>query len=314
MTIICCDECGKKEEVDGVHLKACKSCMLVKYCNADCQRNNWPKHKKACKERATEIRDEALFRDPPDKEDCPICFLPMPVRLICCAMHPPASETVVPIADFAEANEELTDISTEEYYSCCGKSICKGCLHTLEESGNDERCPFCNSDRCNKTAEEIVEEFNSRVASNDAGAMYVLGHHYYQGRAGLQHDRERAIELWTQAADLGSSKAHFNLGILYHEGGDSKKKKFHWEAAAMAGHEVARFNLGTMENDSGNMERAFKHWTIAASAGEYCAMNNLRSLFNPRLISRQLIKSTLIAYNKSCVEMRSEQRDAVLML
>ena len=29
--------------------------------------------------------DEALFKDPPAKEDCPICFLPMPVNLISCA-------------------------------------------------------------------------------------------------------------------------------------------------------------------------------------------------------------------------------------
>jgi hypothetical protein len=49
--------------------KVCKSCMLVKYCNANCQRNHWPKHKKECKQRVAELRDEALFKDPPPKED-----------------------------------------------------------------------------------------------------------------------------------------------------------------------------------------------------------------------------------------------------
>ena len=77
----CCAECGKEE--GGVSLKTCKSCKLVKYCNADCQKNHWTKHKKLCKKRAAELCDEALFKDPPPKEDCPICFLPMPINLIC---------------------------------------------------------------------------------------------------------------------------------------------------------------------------------------------------------------------------------------
>ena len=83
-----------------------------------------------------------------------------------------------------------------------------------------------------------------RVEANDAGAMMVLGNHYHNGQIGLQQDRGKALELWTQAAKLGSSDVHFHLGIINCEGGDSKKSKFHYEAAAMAGHEVARSNLG----------------------------------------------------------------------
>jgi hypothetical protein len=60
----------------------CKSCMNVKYCNAKCQKNHWATHKKDCKRRAAELRDEALFKEPPPKEDCPICFLSMPKNLI----------------------------------------------------------------------------------------------------------------------------------------------------------------------------------------------------------------------------------------
>jgi hypothetical protein len=65
----CCAECGIAR---GASLKTCKSCMLVKYCNANCQLRHWSKHKKICKQRAAELRDEALFKDPPAKEDCPI--------------------------------------------------------------------------------------------------------------------------------------------------------------------------------------------------------------------------------------------------
>ena len=107
MTAHCCAECGKAEGGGVASLKACKSCMRVKYCNAECQHNHWPTHKKPCKQRAAEIRDEALFKDPPPKEDCPICFLPMPIKLLSCMTLPPATVSSVPIYDFAMANEEL---------------------------------------------------------------------------------------------------------------------------------------------------------------------------------------------------------------
>jgi len=65
----CCAECG---EEGGASLKVCKACMHARYCSAACQRNHWPKHKKECKQRAAELRDEALFKDPPAKEECPL--------------------------------------------------------------------------------------------------------------------------------------------------------------------------------------------------------------------------------------------------
>jgi hypothetical protein len=84
------------------------------------------------------------------------------------------------------------------------------------------------------------------------------------------------------------------------------------EAAAIAGHEVARNNLGIMEDMSGNREQAVKHWMIAASAGCYRATHELVTNFGLGRISRELIDSTLAAYNNSCVEMRSEARDAYI--
>jgi TPR repeat protein len=128
----------------------------------------------------------------------------------------------------------------------------------------------------------------------------------------LNQDQEKALELYARAAALGSSQAHFHLGNIYREGGDLKKAKIHYEAAAMAGHEVARNNLGSMEAQSGNMGQAVKHWTIAASAGHCGAMHNLLVTFNQGLTSRATIDATLTAYNNSCVEMRSEARDAAI--
>ena len=284
--------------------------MQVKYCNAACQKKHWPTHKKYCKLRAAELRDEALFKDPPPKEDCPICFLPMPGKLLSCMTLPPATVLSVPIYDFAIANERLEDEPMEQYYECCGKSICAGCIHSFRKSGNDGKCPFCNSDRADKTDEERVEEMMRRVEANDAASIFMLAVSYHHGVRGFQQDHAKAIELYARAANLGDKEAHNNLAGIYHEGGDMKKAKFHVEAAAMAGHELARFNVGAMEYNSGNMDRAVKHWTIAALAGYCHAMHRLRILFEKGAVCRESIDSTLTAYNSSCAEMRSEARDA----
>ena len=165
----CCGECGKD---GGVSLKTCKSCRLVKYCNAECQHKHWSKHKIECKRRAAELHDEALFKEPPAKEECPICFLPMPSKLICCVSLPIATITSVPIFDFSEANTELANKATDGYYQCCSKSICAGCVYSSCMSGNNDKCPFCNSDRVNKTVEEDVKDNMKRVEANDAASIF----------------------------------------------------------------------------------------------------------------------------------------------
>jgi TPR repeat protein len=161
-----------------------------------------------------------------------------------------------------------------------------------------KKCPFCNSDRDNITIEQQIEEIRRRVAANDSTSIYLLAHFYYKGIGGFQQDHAKAMELYSRSANLGYSAAHNQLGGIYYEEGNLKKAKFHGEAAAMAGHEVARFNLGYIE-DSGNLERAVKHWIIAASAGCYRAMHELITNFGLGRISRELIDSTLAAYNKS---------------
>ena len=304
-----CAECGKE---GGASLKVCKSCMRTKYCNAACQLNHWATHKTACKERAAELREEALFKDPQPKEDCSICFIPMPSKLISCISLPDATISSVPIYDYAMANEELANFDTCHYYECCGKSMCRGCIHSFRESGNYDKCPFCNSNRADKTVEEQVEDNMKRVEANDPPSIFLLAYCCYKGLNGVQQDHANARELYARAAELGCSKAHNNLGDIYYERGDMKKAKFHVEAAAMAGHEMARYNVGTMEAESGNIERAMKHWAIAASAGYHKAMQHLITFFKKGFVSKESINSTLAAYNNSCAEMRSEARDACI--
>ena len=253
--------------------------------------------------------EEALFQDPPAKEDCPICYLPMPVRLLLCISLPPATLSSLPINDFvANQYQEAASKAMDVYYPCCGKNICKGCVHSFQMSGNARMCPFCKSDRL-KSHQEIVDEIMKRVEANDPGPMLMLAQHYYIGEQGFPQDHTKAMELYTKSADLGCRMAHYDLGNIYHEQGDKKKENFHYEAAAMAGDEEAQFQIGANEFVSDKKDRAVKHWTIAASSGSFRAMHAMLTCYTTGRVSRELMNSTLIAYNKSCMEMRSEARD-----
>jgi TPR repeat protein len=239
----------------------------------------------------------------------------MPNKLICSISLPPATILSVPIYDFAMAHEELVDKYMDGYNPCCGKSICRGCIHSFNQSGNNNKCPFCNADRRSKTDEEMADELMKRVEANDPNSMCLLANSYERGLHGIQQDHTKAMELYARAAGLGSSMAHYLLANNYRRVGDMKKAKLHLEAAAMAGHEIARYIIGVMEaleDKSGNMERAIKHWTIAASTGCYDAMHELRILFEKGDVGKKSMDSTLAAYNNSCSEMRSEARDAYI--
>ena len=65
----------------------------------------------------------------------------------------------------------------------------------------------------------------------------------------------KAVELYTEAAELGSLKALYNLGNAYHLGEGVQKDmatavKF-WSNAAMQGHVLSRFNLGNLRDIRG---------------------------------------------------------------
>ena len=76
----CCASCGTAE-VDDIKLQKCDACDVVRYCSDKCQQEHLPQHEAICKERAAELRDEILFRQPESthKGDCPICFLALPL-------------------------------------------------------------------------------------------------------------------------------------------------------------------------------------------------------------------------------------------
>ena len=68
-------------EADIVKLKNCNACRLVKYCGVGCQKAHRKQHRKACKLRAAELKDEKLYgqgHERPENDFCHICTLPIP--------------------------------------------------------------------------------------------------------------------------------------------------------------------------------------------------------------------------------------------
>lgn len=101
-----CANCGKEgDDVNNI----CNKCKMVMYCNAACKKKHRSKHKKQCERRVAELHDKELFKQPPPDEDCPICFLRMPILY-----------------------------TGWTYKSCCGKRICSGCCYAplYDNQGN----------------------------------------------------------------------------------------------------------------------------------------------------------------------------------
>ena len=249
---ITCANCGKGEEKSD-DLKACTACKLVKYCNRNCQIAHRPQHKKACKKRAAELYDAALFEEHAP-EECPICMLPLPVY---------------------ENHAGTT------FRSCCGKRICNGCIYTMQESGgeNMKLCPFCKAPIA-RSVEEEIKRLKKLMENGNGDAFEVLGGLYENGIYGLPQDWEKANELFLKAGELGCAMGYYNLGNQYDNGRgvetDKKKARQYYELGAMNGSVHARNNLGLIEGQAGNYDRAFKHSILAARAGSKRSLDTVK--------------------------------------
>jgi tetratricopeptide (TPR) repeat protein len=276
----CCASCGIAEVV-----VPCDDCDLVRYCGDECQNNHKLQHEEACKKRATELREELLFKQPESSHhgDCPICSLPLPL-----------------------------DKSKGTIYHCCCKVICKGCDITNQMRQFEQRlaisCPFCR-----KPAPETKEEGDKlvmkRIEANDPVALWQEG--------GLQYKKgeySKAFEYFTKAAKLGDADAHFKLAELYHFGRGVEKDKekyiYHLEEAAIGGHPLARYDLGVYESNNGNIERAVKHWIIAARQGDDDSLKELMEAFKEGYVEKDILAVALRAHHAAVDETKSPQRKA----
>ena len=111
--------------------------------------------------------------------------------------------------------------------SCCGKYICTGCAIAANEEiskGNMKQwCPYCRVPLCSD--EESLKRLKHRIKLNDAEAFYHLGIQYRDGDMGLPRDRNKALKLMNQAAELGSIDAHAKIAVEYNEDGIVERDK-----------------------------------------------------------------------------------------
>jgi len=244
--------------------------------------------------RKIERADEKLFRQPPKPDDCPICFLPLPL------LGP-----------------------GKRFNHCCGMTICSGCIHApvYDDEGNEvdnDKCAFCRTPYPT-TNEELIELIQKRVEVNDAEAISHLGTHYRNGNFGLPKDCNKALKLWKRAAKLGHVGSYFEIAMAYNGSYGqcvevNVDKSIHYlELAAIGGDVDARGCLGNSElrepRCPGDTERALKHFTIAVEGGDAGSLREIRQLYSSGQVSKDDYANALSAYQRYLDEIRSTQRD-----
>lgn len=291
-TMMCCASCGKAEG-DGIQLRTCTACKSVRYCDINCQRSHRPKHKKACKERAAELRDEILSKQPEGTHlgDCPICFLP-----------------------------HSLDESKYVTHECCSKIVCEGCDFANLIRAREERlvftCPFC---RDTAEKDEAKQRLLKRVQANDPNALARMGKKRYE-----EGNYTEAFQYCSKAAELGNADAHYRLSILYRKGQgvekNEKKWPYHAEEAAIRGHLDARYVLALYELSKFRPEMAKKHLMIAVNLGHDESLKELKMWYTSGrevyvslggMVSKEDFAAALRAHKAAVDATKSPHRNAV---
>jgi TPR repeat protein len=266
--------------------RRCKECIAVnRAMNLEAHDHSPPQPPSSTNsEVASCVTDKDLFKQLPPRDECPICFLQLPV--------------------YAEE---------QKYQACCGKTLCMGCIYAVAKQDNRELCPFCRTPEANSDG-ELVERMKKRADLIDASAIHRLGSLYYSGDKGLRQNRGKAIKLWLRAGELGHSTSFHKVASAYYNGEgvqrDTKKAKHYEELSAKGGDLFSIFNLGGMEMGAGNWDRAVKYWMIAAGAGHHNSLSNLREAFLDGYATKDNFEKALRAHKESEDEMKSDQREA----
>ena len=195
---------------------------------------------------------------------------------------------------------------------CCMKRVCDGCILAASQRGINDICPFCRT--ALPTGDDAsLAMIQKRVGKADAEAINQLGERYYNGSLGLTKDVPRAMELWTEAAELGSLLAKYKLGIAYCTGHgveeDEQRGIQNWQQSAMGGDAPSRHCLGIVENGNGNYQLAVQHLMISAKMGYEKSLNLIKDMFKGGDATKAQYAEALVGYRDAVEEMKSPQRE-----
>jgi len=200
--------------------------------------------------------------------------------------------------------------------------ICNGCWVASGMERISAPCPFCRAPKARNKA-ELVLRAHKRRNVGDAAATYFLGATYRHAFVGQKRNLPQAINLYTQAAQLGSIEAHFELGEMYRIGEGVRKSGdksfYHLSTAARAGHHAARYLLGIVEIETGrlnltevddeNFRRAIQHFMIASKMGHTEALVAIKDFYQQECITKENYLEALLGYQKTVEERKSPQRE-----
>ncbi|EJK44193.1 hypothetical protein THAOC_37290 [Thalassiosira oceanica] len=220
----------------------------------------------------------------PEGDTCPICF---------------------DLIEFPMAKHSKLNV-------CCMKKVCNGCILVARQREMNDRCPFCRTPLPTDDA-SMLAMVQKRVNKGDAAAIFFLGGKYYYGELGLAKNVSRAIELFTEAAELGSLDAYYELGVMYYTGKGAEEDKprgiHHWQQAAMKGDTESRHNLGVAEFQYGNYQLAVQHYMISAKMGFEPSLNAIKDMFKKGRATKEQYAEALLGYRDAVEEMKSPQRE-----
>ena len=244
------------------------------------------------------VLDPELWKPHPPTEDCPVCFVPLPV------------------VEFDST-----------YAVCCGKIICTACSAETVRAESiinakrakkklsplDNACPFCRSVVMNASE----SKFEERIRGGDGQAAYNLAVLYRVGDTliDLSKDEVKSLELFHNAADdMGCSRAMKALGRMYSYGvfgapKDTVKGREYLEDAVKMGDVNARYWLGCIEAEEENIDLAIRHWNLAAAAGEKCSVAKLWKSFFEGKLEKSELEEALRNHKEASDAMNSEERE-----
>ena len=227
-----------------------------------------------------EQKDTELFGPLAERNECPLCFVPV----------------------------SLTD-EEDAYNPCCGKRTCSGCLIAHMKATRNRAsiqngslayeycCPFCRSTMMG-TAESLgvqrshIEQAKTRIREkNDIDAMIFLASLYAKGMMGVQEDELASFDLLLRAGEQGSAKALTDIASACYRGTIAKKnvvcaKKLS-TIAAKKGWPLAHYQLGVFyKNEKDDVQLQAEHFAYAAKGGHLYSIKICRELCDEGKLSQ----------------------------